>query len=100
LEFLAEDPLSLHRATARFLLESTRLDAWLASQRWMVPTLIQLAGRERIIDNIATRRWVRRHFKGPRKIEEYPRAFHTLEFESDDSWRKDLLAWLDSIAEK
>ena len=100
LEFLAEDPLSLHRATARFLLESARLDAWLSPRRWTVPTLVQLAGREKIIDNIATRRWARRRFKGPRKIVEYPRAFHTLEFEADDSWRKDLLAWLDSIAEK
>ena len=84
----------------RFLLESARLDGWLSPRRWTVPTLVQLAGREKIIDNIATRRWVRRRFKGPRKIVEYPRAFHTLEFEADDSWRRDLLGWLDSIAEK
>jgi len=97
LAFLAQDPLSLHQATARFLLESTRLDAWLASLRWTVPTLVQLAGRERIIDNIATRRWVRSRLRGPRKIVEYPRAFHTLEFESDDLWRGDLLSWMNAL---
>lgn len=98
LDFLANDPLSLHQATARFLLESARLDAWLASQRWTIPALVQLAGRERIIDNIATRRWVRERLKGPRKIVEYPRAFHTLEFESDDSWRTDLLGWMNALS--
>lgn len=100
LEFLASDPLSLHKATARFLVESARLDSWLAWRRWDLPMLVQLAGRERIIDNIATRRWLRKRVLGPRKIMEYPRAFHTLEFEFDETWRRDLLDWLGRVTRK
>lgn len=100
LDFLEKDPFSLHQATARFLVESARLDTWLAAGRWSVPVLVQLAGRERIIDNIATRRWIRRRLTGPRKILEYPRAFHTLEFENDDSWRRDLMSWIGAVGKK
>jgi alpha-beta hydrolase superfamily lysophospholipase len=97
LEFLRGDSLSLYRATARFLVESVRLDRYLRSVPSLVrvPVLLMLAERDRIIDNTATRRFVER-FKSPeRKIIEYPGAHHTLEFEPDpEPFLKDLTDWL------
>ncbi|MBU6294696.1 MAG: alpha/beta hydrolase [Planctomycetes bacterium] len=100
IKYLEQDRLCLHQATARFLVESAWLDSHLLSGRWKLPSLVQLAGRERIIDNLATRRWVRKRLMGPRLILEYPRACHTLEFEDDDSWRRDLLSWMAGLSKK
>jgi alpha-beta hydrolase superfamily lysophospholipase len=96
LEFLREDPLTLHRATARFLVASAALDLYLrdAPLCVKVPVLLMLAGRDRIIHNRPTRELVER-FAGPKEIVEYPEAHHTLEFEADpDRHVRDLLEWL------
>jgi alpha-beta hydrolase superfamily lysophospholipase len=97
-EFIRNDPLSLRRATARFLVESVRLDAYLrwARRAVRIPVLLLLAGRDRIIDNARTRRFVA-HFAAPDKVLlEYPQAHHTLEFEPDpEPFLGDLLGWLD-----
>ena len=96
LEFLRRDPLALHQATARFFIESVRLDYY---TRWsardvMVPTLLLLAGRDQIIHNEPTRHFVER-FAGPKEIIEYPEAHHTLEFEPDpNGFLADILNWL------
>ena len=97
LQFLREDPLSLHRATARFLAESVRLDLYL---RWTpkhvrVPVLLVLAGQDRIIDNGPTRAFVERFASGDRQVIEYPQGHHTLEFEPDPAtYFADLTRWL------
>ena len=99
LEFLRRDPLALHRATARFLVASVRLDAYLrrAPRHVTAPTLLLLAGRDRIIDNARTRAFVER-FAGPKEIIEYPEAHHTLEFEPDpERFLGDLLGWLGRV---
>jgi alpha-beta hydrolase superfamily lysophospholipase len=97
-QFLRDDPLALHRATARFLAASFRLDLFLnITPRFVrVPTLLLLAGRDRVIDNARTRRFVDRFATPDRTVIEYPEAHHTLEFEPDPApvWR-DLLGWLD-----
>jgi len=96
LQFLRDDPLSLHSATARFFVESVRLDYYL---KWVprhvtAPTLLLLAGRDRIIWNEPTRAYVER-FAGPKQVVEYPEAHHTLEFEPDPNvFQSDLLTWL------
>ncbi len=96
LKFLREDPLTLHQATARFLIGSAALDLYLrdAPSRIKVPVLLMLAGRDCIIDNRPTRDLVRR-FAGPKEVVEYPDAHHTLEFEANPEWHiTDLLDWL------
>jgi len=96
LTFLREDPLSLRHVTARFLCMSAVLDFYLrgAPKRIAVPTLLLLAGRDRIIDNEKTRRIVDR-FAGPTEVIEYPEAHHTLEFEPDpEKHIRDLIGWL------
>jgi alpha-beta hydrolase superfamily lysophospholipase len=99
LDFLRNDPLALRQATARFLVHSVRLD-WTvrrAARKVFVPTLLLLAGRDRIIDNARTRRFVNR-FAAPARIIEYPEACHTLEFEPEPQvYLSDLLNWLHTL---
>jgi alpha-beta hydrolase superfamily lysophospholipase len=95
--FIRDDPLSLRQATARFLIDSIRLDGYLrfttASVR--VPVLLLLAGRDRIIDNARTRAFAERFPAADKTIIEYPEAHHTLEFEPEpDRFIDDVLRWL------
>jgi alpha-beta hydrolase superfamily lysophospholipase len=97
LTFLREDPLALHRATARFLVESIRLDYYLklpGAPR--LPVLLLLAGQDRIIDTERTRAWGERLPSTHRQMIIYPEAHHTLEFEPDPSrYWSDVRAWLE-----
>lgn len=97
-EYIRTDPLSLRTATARFLVESVRLDILLrrAPKHVAVPVLLMLAGHDRIIDNARTRAYVTRFRSSDRLILEYPDAHHTLEFEPDPTpVFADLARWLE-----
>jgi alpha-beta hydrolase superfamily lysophospholipase len=96
-EFIRNDPLALRQATARFLVESVRLDVVLrrVPAHVRVPVLLLLAGRDRIIDNARTRAYLERCQTSDRSVIEYPEASHTLEFEQDSApIFADVLAWL------
>lgn len=98
LQFLRADPLSLHQATARFLIESVRLDGYVrfAARSVSVPVLLMMAEHDRIIDNARTRRFVERLPTADKQIIEYAGAHHTLEFEPDpDRFVTDLRHWLE-----
>lgn len=86
IDFIRDDPLSVRQVTARFLLTSRRLD-WevraYGRRPPPVPLRVFLAGRDHIIDNERTRRFVRDLPLSDRAIVEYPDAQHTLEFEPD-----------------
>src|SRR5207244_195630 len=75
-EFIRDDSLALHQATARFLFESGRLDVYarLAKKRVRVPVLLLLAGQDRIIDNPKTRRFIQRMRRATTTVIEYPEA--------------------------
>jgi alpha-beta hydrolase superfamily lysophospholipase len=95
-EFLRKDPLALHEATARMLFQSNSLDMYLRrAWKWFtIPTLLILAGRDRIIDNARTRQYVEK-FPGPKQVIEYPEAHHTLEFEPEGHpFVTDLFGWM------
>jgi alpha-beta hydrolase superfamily lysophospholipase len=97
-QFIRDDPLSVRRATARFLVESARLDGYLrfVPRYVRLPVLLLLAERDRIIDNAATRAYVERFAAADKEVIEYPGARHTLEFEPDpDKHVGDLLRWLE-----
>jgi alpha-beta hydrolase superfamily lysophospholipase len=97
-QFLRDDPLRLRLATARFLIESARLDGYLTivPSHVRVPVLLLLAEHDRIIDNAATRRFVDRFASTDREVIEYPGAHHTLEFEPDpEVYVRDLRRWLE-----
>jgi alpha-beta hydrolase superfamily lysophospholipase len=94
LEFLGKDPLALHKATARFLVASQDLDKALSRTigRVKAPVLLMLAGRDRIIENKATRTFVEQFASSDCQVIEYPEAHHTLEFEQDsDKFINDLI---------
>jgi alpha-beta hydrolase superfamily lysophospholipase len=97
LQFLRDDPLSLHQATARLLIESVRLDGYLrlVPRSVHMPILVMLAEHDRIIDNNGARRFVARFASTDQEIIEYRGAHHTLEFEPDAEIHiHDLIGWL------
>jgi alpha-beta hydrolase superfamily lysophospholipase len=96
-EFIAQDPLALREATARFLVESVRLDMYLrfVHRQVHVPALLMLAEKDRIIDNRRTRAYFDRLASQDKQVIEYEGAHHTLEFEPDpDRFINDLVQWL------
>jgi alpha-beta hydrolase superfamily lysophospholipase len=96
--FIRTDPFSLRQATARFFVESARLDAYLrfVPKYVKAPTLLMLAEKDRIIDNARTRRFLERFATGDKEIIEYPGAHHTLEFEPEpERFIGDLISWLE-----
>jgi alpha-beta hydrolase superfamily lysophospholipase len=95
--FIRDDPLALREASARLLFESARMDVYLrfAAKYVRAPVLVLLAGRDRIIDNAATRRLVGRFPTPDRTVIEYADAHHTLEFEPGGApFLTDLVNWL------
>ena len=96
LEYLRQDERSLHEATARFLISSVHLDRQMkrAARSVRVPTLLLLAGQDRIIDNIRTRRFVETFPTTDRHVIEYPDRAHTLEFEEPDRLELDMIDWV------
>jgi alpha-beta hydrolase superfamily lysophospholipase len=97
-EFIGGDPLSLHAATARFLVESVRLDRYIrrAARYVTVPTLLLLAGRDRIIRNDRTQRFFQRFASREKNVITYPGAHHTLEFEPEPDWFiAEMTRWLE-----
>jgi alpha-beta hydrolase superfamily lysophospholipase len=102
-EFIRHDPLALRDVTSGFLLAHQDLthESLAAAPSIHCPTILMLAGRDRIIDNAATKAWA--HQLGTRELtlHEYPDAQHTLEFEPHpEQFVGDLLAWLKTVAQK
>ncbi len=100
-EFIRHDPFALRQATARLLVESVRLDAYVRSVPKLVtmPTLLLLAEHDRIIDNTPTRRFVERFATEHKQIVEIPGAHHTLEFDPEpDRYVDACLDWLQYMA--
>jgi len=98
--FIRSDPLTLRKATVRFLRISLDLDEELKRRIGEIqcPTLLMLAGRDRIVDNQATRRFVESFGTTRGTVVEYPQARHTLEFEAERQLIfQDLHSWLDGI---
>jgi alpha-beta hydrolase superfamily lysophospholipase len=100
-QFLRDDPLRLHHATARLLVESVRLDGYLRfTPKYVhVPVLLLLAGEDRIIRNDYTRDYLGRFATPDKEIIEYPGVCHTLEFEPEpERFISDMRGWLDRHA--
>ena len=99
-EFIANDPLGLRAATAGLLAASTFIDrvARRMPPRIHQPSLLMLAGRDRIVDNDRTRAYFGRMASRDRRVIEYPEGHHTLEFDPDPSrYALDLAGWLGRV---
>lgn len=100
-EFIRDDPLALHEVTVSFLLANRGLDRQLGECPPAVnqPVLLMLAGKDEIIDNRATVRYVESFASTDRVVHEYEGARHTLEFEPNrERFVGDLIAWLRQVA--
>lgn len=100
-EFIRQDPLALHQVTVSFMAANLRMSKELErdGRRLSMPILMMLAGRDRIIDNAATKRIFEQMSSQRKTLIEYPEARHTLEFEpKPDQFIDDLLAWLEGMA--
>lgn len=101
-EFLRQDKRLLRTGTARLLMTSVWLDGDIrtAPRSIQIPTMVFLAGQDRIIDNARVRAYVDRFASVDKMIVEYPKARHTLEFEPDPRpYFSDLAQWLSSHSE-
>jgi alpha-beta hydrolase superfamily lysophospholipase len=95
-KFIREDRHGLRTVTARFLFSSVSLDLYLqrAAKRVTVPTLLLLAGNDRVIDNLKVQAFVDR-FPAAKRTIEYADSQHTLEFENPDHpFVPDCIRWL------
>lgn len=99
-DFIARDSLALHEVTVSFLLANRELDqlAQVAARSIRCPTFMALAGRDRIINNTATRDFFARISTESKTLIEYPQACHTLEFESNRrEFVADMIRWLNDL---
>jgi len=97
IEFLEQDPLQLHQATAGFYLASRRMDRIVArlGESAPVPIHVLLAADEQIIDNQRTRTFIRDLPWPHRHVTCYRRSRHTFEFGPDrDLFVRDLIRWV------
>jgi acylglycerol lipase len=100
-EFIRRDPLALRAATVGFLQASVELDRLAESALSTIacPVLLMLAGRDRIIDNVAVRAACTRLPSTQLTTIEYPAAAHTLEFEPGrDRFVDDLIGWVGGLS--
>jgi alpha-beta hydrolase superfamily lysophospholipase len=96
-EYIRCDPLVLREITLRFASEDLKLDAYVAhaAPHIRTPTLLVLAGRDKIIDNDALRSYYQNLGCAEKRLIEYPQAAHTLEFEPDATqFFNDLADWI------
>jgi alpha-beta hydrolase superfamily lysophospholipase len=96
-EFIANDPLGLRAATASLLAASSFIDRVVKRMPRLVhqPSLLMLAGQDRIVDNAKTLAYFEKLATKRREVIEYPEGHHTFEFDTDPSqYARDLISWL------
>lgn len=102
-EFVRDDPLTLRKITLRFAREDHKLTCFSRqSPRFIrTPALMVLAGRDRMIKNQRTRRYLTELASQDKTLLEYPSAAHTLEFEPDPTvFFDDLADWVARVTRR
>jgi acylglycerol lipase len=98
LDYITNDPLRLHTVSAGFLMQSHRMDKLLDrhGDESRAPTLLFLAGHDRIIDNDETRRF----FRGRKnlKIIDYPDQTHSIQLDAPDRLTRDIIEWVETTS--
>lgn len=96
-EYVARDPLTLREVSVRFAQADRKLArlARESAKHIHTPTLLVLAGRDRIVDNPPTLAFLQRSAATHKTLIEYPNGAHTLEFEAEpERYFADLADWI------
>lgn len=100
LDFIRNDRLSLHEASARIYWETARARRFIHSKEdaLTMPVFMGLAGEDRICDNRRDREFFARTPSAKKHCAEYPGAVHILEFsDQKQAFFSDLDRWLADI---
>ncbi|HEY1123339.1 MAG TPA: alpha/beta fold hydrolase [Haloferula sp.] len=99
LAYITNDPLKLHTASASFMWQSLKMDRLVEKddKGKHPPLLLFLAGKDRIIDNDATRELVTRNPDRKVKIIGYPDQTHSIQLDAPDRLARDIVRWIDSL---
>lgn len=95
--YIRDDPFTLRTITIRWAVADLDLNAFArsAAKSMRAPTLLMLAGRERIVNNERTRGFFSDIAANDKQCIEYATAAHTLEFEPDPSaYLNELYEWI------
>lgn len=99
LSYIEDDPLRLKSASAAFFMQSTTMDR--AIKRLddgpHPPMLVFLAGQDRIIDNVATRKLVTRHPQRSVTILEYEDQTHSIQLDAPNRLTRDIIQWVNAL---
>ncbi|WP_166831503.1 alpha/beta fold hydrolase [Thalassoroseus pseudoceratinae] len=95
-EFIRTDAATLREITTSLVTAGIALEreSQAAAEQICIPTLVMLAGTDRIIDNPQTQKWFKRLGTSETTLIEYPTAAHTLEFERECPFIADWQKWL------
>lgn len=99
LRFIHDDPLKLQTASAGFMWQSLAMDRLVAKMDdgKHPPMLVMLAGKDRIIDNEATRAFVTRDPKREVTIVEYPDQTHSIQLDAPGRLARDVVRWVGKL---
>lgn len=99
LEYIKSDPSRLTHATARFYWQSSRLDSYLAGNIDALdrPTLLLLAGQDRIIDNAGVLGMLNRGNTDKLTVINYPDQTHSVQFDDPERLVQDMDHWLQQL---
>jgi alpha-beta hydrolase superfamily lysophospholipase len=102
LAYIKNDPLKLHTASAGFMWQSLKMDKLVEREDdgKHPPMLVFLAGKDRIIDNEATRELVTRNPNRQVKIIEYPDQTHSIQLDAPDRLARDIIRWIDTLPDQ
>lgn len=102
--YIHRDPLALRHITLRFAQADQQLtqfarEATADSQSNWPPSLLVLAGKDRIVDPVATKNFFAKLNTPDKTILEYPIAAHTLEFDPDPiPCFRELATWIGHVS--
>ncbi|WP_442482053.1 alpha/beta fold hydrolase [Aeoliella sp. SH292] len=102
-EYIRHDPLTLRQVTMRFAREDHKLTRYARQSPPYIytPSLLMLAGRDRMVRNRRTLRYLSRIAAEDKTLLEYHSAAHTLEFEPDPlPFFADLADWVARVIER
>jgi len=96
LDYIKNDPLRLREVTARFYLESTKLDRYLKKKgyQWSAPTQLLLAEHDDIVDNRRLGAMFESLRMKTKKVKMYSGCKHSLVFEGPAEVADDISDWM------